>query len=148
MVTAEGQAALAEDNLNKLRTEHPDGKARLLTATNPETGDSFQILKQEESASIDESRPEIIANDLRSNFLSMLPMQPLGPVERLNAKKPVAHFNGILTVKGTPIYQSIFVFVAKGTAVTFVFSGPADNVLMESKRSFPEWVSFDHQALQ
>jgi hypothetical protein len=148
MVTAEGQAALADEDANKLRTEHPDGKARLLTATNPETGDSFQILKQEESASIDESRPESIANDLRSTFLGLLPMQPLGPVERLDVRKPVAHFNGILTVKGSPIYQSIFVVVVKGTAITFVFSGPADNVLMESKRSFSEWVSFDHTALQ
>jgi hypothetical protein len=148
MVSAEGQAALADDDANKLRTEHPDGKARLLTATNPETGDSFQILKQEESASIDESTPETIANDLRSTFLGLLPMQPLGPVERLDVRKPVAHFNGILTVKGSPIYQSIFVVVVKRTAITFVFSGPADNVLMESKRSFSEWVSFDHTALQ
>jgi hypothetical protein len=77
-----------------------------------------------------------------------LPMQALGPVGRLDAGRPFAHFNGILTVKGTPIYQSIFITVVKNTAITFVFSGPADNVLAESKRSFPQWVSFDRAAVR
>jgi hypothetical protein len=143
MVTSQGQAALAESghDPNKLRIGHPDGKTRLLTAMNPATGESFQILKQE--SSVDESRPEIAADDLRSTLLSLLSMQPLGPLERLDAGKPVAHFNGILTVKGTPIYQSVFVALVKNTAITFVFSGPADNVFDQSKRSFSQWVSFD-----
>jgi len=150
MVTSQGEAALAESghDMKKLGTEHPDGKARLLTAMNPVTRESFQILKQEKSSSVDESRPEAVAEDLRSTFLSILSMQPLGPVERLDTGTPVAHFNGILTVKGAPIYQSVFIAVVKKNAITFVFSGPADSVLGESKRSFPQWVSFDHSTVR
>jgi hypothetical protein len=150
IMTAEGKTALAESghDSNKLGVEHPAGKTRLLTAMNPRTGDSFQILQQGEPPSIDESRPEAIANDLRSSFLSLLPMQPLGPIERLDTSKPIAHFNGILTVKGSPIYQSVFVAVTKSTAITFVFSGPAESVLTQSRRSFPEWISFDHSAVR
>jgi hypothetical protein len=145
MVTSQGQAALAESGHDpkKLGIEHPDGKHRLLTAMNPTTGDSFQVLKQRESTSVDESRPEEVANDLRSTLVSLVSMQPLGPVERLGETRPVAHFNGILTVRGTPIYQSIFVAVIHNTAITFVFSGPANTVLSKSKQSFPQWVSFD-----
>ena len=150
VVTAEGKAALAESghDSKKLGVEYPDGKPRLLTAMNPTTGDSFQILQQGESPSVDETRPEAIANDLRSTFLSLLAMQPLGPIERLDTSRPIAHFNGILIVKGAPIYQSVFVAVTKGTAITFVFSGPAESVLTQSRRSFPEWVSFDHSAVR
>jgi hypothetical protein len=150
MVTSHGQAALAESGRdpNDLGIEHPNAKARLLTAMNPVTGDSFQILKQEGPPSTDESKPEMIANDLRSTFLNLLPMQPLGPVERVDVTKAVAHFNGILTVKGTPIYQSVFVTLVKNTAITFVFSGRADSLLGESKRSFPKWVSFDRSAVR
>src|SRR5690348_10130692 len=48
IMTAEGKTALAESghDSNKLRVEHPAGKTRLLTAMNPMTGDSFQILQQ------------------------------------------------------------------------------------------------------
>jgi hypothetical protein len=150
IVTAEGKTALAGSapDLNKLGVEHPAGKTRLLTAMNPRTEDSFQILQQEEPPSIDVSRPEAVANDLRSTLLSLLPLQPLGPIERLDTSRPIAHFNGILTVKGRPIYQSVFVAVTKSTAITFVFSGPAESVLIQSKRSFPEWVSFDHSAVR
>ena len=151
IVTSQGQAALAESgqDTKKLGIEYPDAKARLLTAMNPVTGDSFQILKQEEPPSVNEYRPEMVANDLRLTLVNLVGMQPLGPVERLDATKPVvAHFSGILTVKGTRIYQSVFVAVAKNTAITSVFSGPADRVLAESKRSFPQWVSFDNAKLQ
>jgi hypothetical protein len=77
------------------------------------------------------------------------PNKPWGTREKrvpLDTSKPVANFNGILTVKGTPIYQIVFVALVKNTAITFVFSGPADSVLGESKRSFPQWVSFDHSS--
>ena len=150
IVTAEGKAALAESghDSKKLGVDHPAGEPRLLTAMNPTTGDSFQILQQGESPSVDESKPEVIANDLRSTFLSLLAMEPLGPIERLDTSRPIAHFNGILTVKGAPIYQSVFVAVTKSTAITFVFSGPAESVLTQSRRSFPEWVSFDHPAVR
>ena len=142
LVTREGKAALAESeqDTTKLGIEHPDPKARLLTAMNPATGDSFQILKQADPPSESESN---LANDLRSTLVNLVRMQALGPVERMNVKKPVAHFNGRLTLRGTPVYQSIFVVVAHNTAIAFVFSGPAERVMSESKQSFPLWVSFD-----
>lgn len=148
MVTSHGQAALAESghDPNEPKIGRPDGKNRLLTAMNPATGESFQILKQQ--SSVEESRPETAAYDLRSTLLRLLPMQALGPVELLDAEKPIAHFSGILTVEGSSIYQSIFIAVVKNTAITFVFSGPSDTVLAESKRSFPQWVSFESAAVR
>ena len=129
--------------LTKLDVDHPHGKARLLTAMNPTTRESFQVLREEQASPVDETRPEITADELRSMFVRLLAMRPLGPVERLGGVKPVAHFNGVLKVNGTKLYQSIFVALAKTTEITFVFSGSASTVLSQSERSFPQWVSFD-----
>lgn len=149
-ISSEGQRALpgSASNLKKLDTEHPHGKARLLTAMDPINRESFQVLSEEQPSPVDETRPEATANELRSAFVRLLAMRPLGSIERLGGVRPVAHFSGVLIVNGAQIYQSVFVTLTKDTKITFVFSGSANNVLAESERSFPEWVSFDRTAVR